>query len=202
MYLKKPPYLYRKLLSKAVFNTETDGVCLTFDDGPDPEVTPAILDILTKENVTATFFVLGEKAKKHPEILNRMRQEGHEVANHGYAHLDGWKVDEEVFIENVKLGEQVSRSRVFRPPYGRIWPRLMDLIAGHKVVMWDVLAGDFDSSNSTDNVVATVIGNVKAGSIIVMHDSQQAKENVLGSLLLIVRGIRDKGLSFRNISDL
>ncbi|MFT4681163.1 MAG: peptidoglycan/xylan/chitin deacetylase (PgdA/CDA1 family) [Flavobacteriales bacterium] len=202
MYLKKPPYLYRKLLSKAIFNANTDKVYLTFDDGPDPEVTTAILDILAEESVTATFFVLGENAEKHPEILYRIRSEGHEVANHGYAHLDGWKVDEEAFIENVERGEKVSGSSVFRPPYGRIWPGLMGMISYHKVIMWDVLAGDFDASNSAKDVVSNVLDNVKAGSIIVMHDSQKAKENVLGSLQLTIEGIRKKGMSFGNISDI
>ena len=202
MYLKKPPYLYRKLLSKAVFNANTEKVYLTFDDGPDPEVTPAILNILAEQNATATFFILGENAEKHPEILDRIRSEGHVLANHGYAHLDGWKVDEEAFIENVKRGEKVSGSKVFRPPYGRIWPGLMDLISDHRVIMWDVLAGDFDTNNSANDVVSNVLDNVEAGSIIVMHDSQKAKENVLGSLQLIIEGIQEKGLSFGNISDI
>ncbi|MFT5920568.1 MAG: peptidoglycan/xylan/chitin deacetylase (PgdA/CDA1 family), partial [Granulosicoccus sp.] len=115
---------------------------------------------------------------------------------------DGWKVDEEAFIENVERGEKVSGSSVFRPPYGRIWPGLMGMISYHKVIMWDVLAGDFDASNSAKDVVSNVLDNVKAGSIIVMHDSQKAKENVLGSLQLTIEGIRKKGMSFGNISDI
>lgn len=202
MYLKKPPYLYRKVLSKAVFNAKTEKVYLTFDDGPDPEVTVAILDILAKEKVTASFFILGENGEKYPEILDRIRAEGHEVANHGFAHLDGWKVDEEAFIENVERGERVSNSKIFRPPYGRIWPGLMEMISDHKVIMWDVLAGDFDERISAKEVISNVLNNVEAGSIIVMHDSQKAKENVLGSLPLIIDGIRVKDLPFGNISEI
>ena len=201
MYLKKPPYLYRKLLSRAMFKADSAKVFLTFDDGPDPEVTPLVLDVLKKEKVSATFFVLGENAEKHPDILDRMRFEGHEIANHGYAHLDGWKVDEEAFIDNVERGGRVSGSNVFRPPYGRIWPGLMNLISDYKVIMWDVLSGDFDTSITGKEVASNVLKNIKPGSIVVMHDSQKAKENVLGSLQSIIEGARQKGISFGKISD-
>ncbi len=202
MYLKKPPYLYRLILPRAIFNAGTDKVYLTFDDGPDPEVTPPILDILKEENATATFFVLGENAEKHADIIKRIRDEGHTIANHGYQHLDGWNVDEESFVENVERGSSITGSRLFRPPYGRIWPGLMNLTSDHLVIMWDVLSGDFDSDLSSKTVIANVLDNVNKGSIIVMHDSEKARNNVLISLKPIIQGIRNAGLQFGNLSDL
>ena len=202
MFLIKPPYLYRKLLSRAAFNMGDDKVHLTFDDGPDPDVTPQVLNILKQENVTATFFVLGENAEKHPRIIEIMKSEGHQVANHGFAHLDGWKIDKNVFIENVERGANVSGSHAFRPPHGRIWPGLMEIIPDHRVIMWDVLSGDFDSALSVDQVINNVLNNVQRGSIIVMHDSQKAQQNVIGSLKQIIEGVQMRGLRFGSSHDL
>lgn len=201
MYLRKPPYLYRKLLRGAMFTAPSDKVFLTFDDGPTPNVTPQILDILKEKAVPAAFFVLGKNAEHEPDLLERIKAEGHYVANHGYDHLDGWKVDEETFIENVEKGAEISGSDLFRPPYGRIWPGLMQLLSGHKLIMWDVLSGDFDPNRSPQETVQAVLKNVGPGSIIVMHDSEKAKANVLGSLQEIIEGVRLKGLEFGNIQD-
>lgn len=201
MYLRKPPYLYRKLLSNAVFTAPSEKVFLTFDDGPTPSVTPQVLDILSEKSVSATFFLLGKNAKGQPELVTRLRNEGHTVANHGYEHLDGWKVDEEAFLQNVNRGAEIVDSKLFRPPYGRLWPGLMRLLNDHKVIMWDLLSGDFDQSQTATDTVQAVLSNVKSGSIIVMHDSETAKANVLGSLARIIDGVRLKGLEFGNIQD-
>lgn len=167
-----------------------NSVYLTFDDGPTPEITQWTLLQLKKYNAKATFFCIGNNVEKHPELFNTIIQEGHAIGNHTYNHLNGWKTETETYIKNAKqceirISNQQSeinnlKSKLFRPPYGKIKSKqakkLMEL--GYKIIMWDVLSADFDSSITPEKCLNNVISNVQSGSIIVFHDSVKGFKNL------------------------
>jgi len=167
-------------------------VYLTFDDGPIPEVTPWVLDTLKKYNAKATFFCIGDNIKKHPEIFKRILVEGHSVGNHTFNHLNGWQTSTQHYIDNVSLFEKelqaqsfhhsslVSRTSLFRPPYGKITSKQANLLQekGYKIIMWSVLSYDYDASVSKEQCLHHVSQNIQPGSIIVFHDSTKAQKNL------------------------
>lgn len=197
MYLLRPTWLYSKLLSNAVFRMPDDQVYLTFDDGPEPKVTPQVLDILAGENVKATFFLLGKNAEKEPALMERIRSEGHTVANHGFDHVNPWKLGVADLVADAKRCAEITGSKLYRPPYGRLWPGQLKALNsnGFKVVLWSHLSGDFDNSLEPKKVLRHAVDLSKAGSIILMHDSAKAKSNVLGSLPFIISELKTKGFS-------
>jgi len=118
----KPPYLARLFFPQLLWevNTNSKEIFLTFDDGPHPKITPAVLDILDKYNAKATFFCVGENVKKYPETYASIIDKGHQTANHSYNHFNGWKTKNTDYFKNIEQCGQLVDSRLFRPPYGRI----------------------------------------------------------------------------------
>ncbi len=191
-YWIKTNSIIKKLFSHYVWdlpNTQKT-IYLTFDDGPTPEVTEWVLEQLKKHNAKATFFCIGKNIQQHPEIFDKLIQDGHAIGNHTFNHLNGWKTATTEYIENFELCEvtisnQMSNikyqiSKIFRPPYGKIKraqaKRLRKL--GYKIIMWDVLSADFDQTITKENCLENVIYNTKEGSIIVFHDSHKAFKNL------------------------
>jgi peptidoglycan/xylan/chitin deacetylase (PgdA/CDA1 family) len=188
-YWTKTSRLIKKIFSDYVWelpNTENK-VYLTFDDGPTPKITDWVLEQLEKYDAKATFFCIGNNIEKHPDIFDRIIKKGHSVGNHTYNHLNGWKTDNEVYLNNTFLcNGQILESDIknqkskifnlFRPPYGKIRNKQATKLAqlGYKVIMWDVLSADFDNSISKERCLENVIKNSKSGSIIVFHDSAKA----------------------------
>ena len=118
---------------------------LTFDDGPIPEVTPWVLDTLESYNARATFFCVGHNVEKHPDLFQRLLNEGHSVGNHTFSHLNGWETENIAYFNNIRHCAHLVKSPLFRPPYGRITPSQRQYLLRHyQIVMWDVLSGDFD----------------------------------------------------------
>lgn len=183
-------------------------IYLTFDDGPIPEVTEWVLDILKSEDIKATFFCIGDNIKKHSEVYTRILAEGHQTGNHTYNHLNGWKTETNQYIENFKLCEtehlklNTEHSFLFRPPYGKIKPSQSKAIRnlGYKIIMWDVLSYDFDSNISVEKCLENVISNTQQGSIIVFHDSLKAEKNLKYALPKTIQIFKDKGFVFDVIS--
>ena len=183
-------------------------IYLTFDDGPIPEVTEWVLDILKSEGIKATFFCIGDNIKKHPNVYKRILAEGHQTGNHTFNHLNGWKTENRHYIENFKLCEtehlklNTENSFLFRPPYGKIKPSQSKAIRnlGYKIIMWDVLSYDFDSTISTEKCLENVISNTEQGSIIVFHDSLKAEKNLKYALPKAIQILKDKGFVFDVIS--
>lgn len=202
-YLIRPPKVYRWLYSKAVFrlNQQEKVVYLTFDDGPHVEATPAVLDVLQKQDVKATFFLLGKNALAHPELVSKMKEQGHVIGNHGMNHLNGWQTATDVYTKDVLDGKQITGSSLFRPAYGKLslaqYNRLKET---ETIVFWDVISGDFDQQIDEQRVVSNVLKNVRSGSIIVMHDSKKAMNNLIGSLNEIVEKLKQEGFCFRTLS--
>lgn len=199
MYLIRPPKIYRWLFKEAVFrlNPSEKTVYLTFDDGPHPEATPFVLSVLKSHSVKATFFVLGKNAEKHPDIVREIRADGHQVGNHGMNHLNGWNTSNSLYAEDVALGKAISASNLFRPAYGKLTRAQYKLLAPtEKVVFWDVISGDFDEKTDSKTVVKNVLNNTRAGSVIVMHDSKKAMNNLSGSINEIIVKLKEKGYQF------
>lgn len=176
-------------------------IYLTFDDGPIPEVTPWVLDQLQKHQAKATFFCIGDNVRKHPEVFKRLQKEGHRVGNHTYNHLNGKNHDTTIYLENTLACQEYFESDLFRPPYGRLKKAQAQSLsrAGFKIVMWDVLSGDWDAKKSSVDCLKAIKRYSKPGSIIVFHDSQKAWPRLQSLLPQVLEYFSSKGYSFRSI---
>lgn len=200
MYLTKTPYLLSALSRKQLLwsiDTQEKKLFLTFDDGPIPEVTPLVLNLLKNYNAKATFFMVGENATKYPDLAERVKNEGHCIGNHTYNHLNSWNTPLNDYINNVEKADTILHTRFFRPPYGKIRLRAIHLLnKKYKIVMWSVLSADFDINISPETCFDNITKNVKSGSIIVMHDSIKAKKNMLYALEKTLLTYSNQGFSF------
>jgi len=181
MYLIKTPFWLRAIYPNCTWKipVQEKVIYLTFDDGPDPEATPFVLANLKKFNAKATFFCIGNNVLKHPNIYESILKEGHKVGNHTYDHLNGWKTENNIYINNIKDAMNIIDSKLFRPPYGRITKSQIKILKQtdslpNQIIMWDVLSGDFDIQINGEICAGNVINNTLPGSIIVFHDSQKA----------------------------
>ncbi|SDR93133.1 Peptidoglycan/xylan/chitin deacetylase, PgdA/CDA1 family [Mucilaginibacter mallensis] len=180
MYLFKTPLLLKKLYPQLIWDMKQDKPCiyLTFDDGPIPIVTPFVLNILKQYNAKATFFCIGDNVRKHPDIFEQIKADGHAIGNHTYNHLKGWKTDSQDYLKNTLKADELLHTKLFRPPYGRIKREqiklLKNAIPGIKMVMWDVLSGDFDINLQPEKCLQRVLKHTQSGSIVVFHDSLKA----------------------------
>jgi peptidoglycan/xylan/chitin deacetylase (PgdA/CDA1 family) len=210
-FMIKVPKIIKLLFFNQVWNIPNteNSIYLTFDDGPTPEITERVLEILDNHHIKATFFCIGDNVRKHPEIVQKIISKQHSVGNHTYSHLKGWKTKTKTYISNTEACEiklnslfKIRNSKLFRPPYGKITPwqsyKLRKL--GYKIIMWDVLSKDYDASISAEKCYENVIKNVSSGSIIVFHDSNKAKENVLNSLEKTIETLKNKGFNFEKIA--
>lgn len=191
----KPPFLGRLFFRRAVFKipNKENKVFLTFDDGPNPEITPFILASLRKFNAKATFFCLGQQVEKYPDLFAQIIQEGHAVGNHGFHHINGWKTPLKVYIENVNSASQLIESKLFRPPYGKITlPQARALSKKYQLILWDVSAQDYRIDISAEQVYQNVVNNTKSGSVIVLHDNVKANEKLRTVFIDMLTVLTDK----------
>lgn len=173
-------------------------IYLTFDDGPVPEVTPSVLDILDKYGWKATFFCVGENVQKYPELYNEVLRRGHRTGNHSFNHIKGFNYSTEAYVENVKKAAEYIHSDLFRPPYGRITRKQISALKDdYNIVMWDVITHDYDKKLSPEQVFANVTTHLRKGSIVVFHDSVKASANVLEVLPQAIEFWKSKGYDFR-----
>lgn len=198
MYLVKTPPIIKTIFSDYVWSipTESKEIFLTFDDGPVPDVTPWVLDILAEFNYKATFFCVGQNVQKYPAIFERIISEGHAVGNHTFNHVNGWLTDKETYIQNIKLCDEYVDSPLFRPPYGKMRPGQASWLKSDKtIVMWDILSGDFDLNITQETCLDNVINNYEPGSIVVFHDSLKAEEKLRYVLPKFLRHLNENGFS-------
>lgn len=175
-------------------------VYLTFDDGPVPEVTPDVLEILKKYNIEATFFCVGENVMKYPEIYRQIIENGHSTGNHTFNHIKGLSSSVKYYIENVEKASEYIRSNMFRPPYGLMKQSQFNrLHKKYNIIMWDVISCDYDRGLTPENCTQNVMCYVRDGSIITFHDSLKARKNVLESLPRVIENLVDQGYSFGKI---
>lgn len=176
---------------------------LTFDDGPHPTITPIVLDLLSKYNAKATFFCIGDRAKRYPEILQRIRQEGHAIGNHTQHHVNGWATLDRDYIDQVNQAAEFIPSKLFRPPYGRIKRSQAGLLQkeGYKVVMWTILSADYDHKLSNEECLSRVVRRIESGDIYLFHDSEKGEERMLAVLPRLLKVATDKGFLFKKIEE-
>jgi peptidoglycan-N-acetylglucosamine deacetylase len=209
MYFVKTPWLLKKIYPGCVWDipAQEDTLYLTFDDGPHPEVTPFVLRELKKYNAKATFFCIGKNVVEYPEIYKQLLVEGHRVGNHSYSHLNGWKVENEKYIEDIMQARKFIDSDIFRPPYGRLTKFQNRLLTRQsqtqkqlfKIVMWNVLSADFDLSVTPQECTLNVIRNAKRGSVVVFHDSQKAFPRLQVALPAILEYFAGKNFKFEAV---
>lgn len=198
----KVPFIVRKFFPSAIWmGDSTDKVIyLTFDDGPTPKVTEEVLSLLEKYHAKATFFCLGNKVEKHPELYKSIIENGHQVGNHSYHHYLGLRTNNKKYFNDVDKASKLIDSELFRPPYGKIkWSQYRTLKKKYKVVLWDVIPGDFKSNMTINKLVNNVINNVSPGSIVVLHDNEKCAYILLEALPIIFKELDSKGYSFQSI---
>lgn len=174
------PWIMTRVMGIGVFRKGTGEkeVAFTFDDGPDPTYTPQLLDLLRKHQVQATFFVLGSKARKHPELIRRMHQEGHLIGIHNYEHLSNWllppwTVQRRQVKRSADILESITgvRPTHYRPPWGIM--NLFDywLLRKFKIVLWSVMVQDWRSRIGSTRMKSVLLERIKGGSVVLLHDS-------------------------------
>ena len=190
-------------------NTENK-IYLTFDDGPTPEVTEWVLDVLKNHDIKATFFCIGNNIEKHPELFKKVQSEGHTIANHTFNHLNGWHTQNAAYLENITATEKAilahsenpGQTTLFRPPYGKIKRAQVNEVRkrGYRIIMWDVLSADFDRSITPQKCLDNVIQNTREGSVIIFHDSIKAFPNMEYALPKAIEYLKGKGFKFEALS--
>jgi len=196
VYATRIPEPVPSLFPAFVWSGDADGreVHLTFDDGPHPEWTPRILDMLGAAGQKATFFCVGQNVERHPEVFARIQDEGHSWGNHTMQHESGWSTGQFAYLKSFLACEAITKSGLFRPPYGRMTRGQAKAIATRsRIVMWDLLTGDFDQKRTQDQCLKSTLGHLRPGSIAVMHDSQKAAPRTLGLLAGLLQRIEDQG---------
>ncbi len=187
-------------------------VALTFDDGPDSVYTPQILDILRKEKVKATFFIIGERAKLFPDVVKRMAKEGHIIGNHSMTHPNIIKLNNQQTAKEIKDCENVVNSlagylpALFRSPYGSLDPEKVQEIGKLKVkiIAWNVDSLDWKSLTA-EQVKTNILENVREGSIILQHSSGSEEENLTGSVAAlkdVIKILKKEGYKFVTVPEL
>lgn len=196
-YLTSSPWWLRRLYPDCLWEMPKDGgkVYLTFDDGPHPEATPLVLDMLAAAGAKASFFCIGDNVRKYPEIYQRILAEGHRVGNHSFHHLNGWKTSDSDYLEDIRKASELIDSPIFRPPYGRIRRSQIRALrnTGMRPVMWSLLSGDFDLKLSEEKCAQNVLRNLAPGHIVVFHDSQKALQKIKYALPLVLQLISERG---------
>lgn len=198
MYWNRVPNLMRKMLPKGLWEISQEetnpAVYLTFDDGPHPEITPFVLEELKKYQALATFFCLGKNVQEHPEVYQKIIEEGHSIGNHTYDHPNSFKVEAEAYMANVVQASQFIDSNMFRPPYGRLSRKAGKLLHqnNYQIIYWSLLSADFDIKLSPQKCLEQLVFNVQPGDIIVFHDSEKALPRLSFALPRLLQFLADK----------
>lgn len=183
-------------------------VSLTFDDGPDGDITPQILDILNREGVRATFFVTGQQCHKFPLLVQKINDRGHLVLSHTYSHrqLDMTSretVNQEIAMTDKAIEKLAGRTPLgVRPPYGAVSQMVVDALDsnGKLTILWSIDTLDWAGDDAA-TVAANVLDNVRPGDIILMH-SIGGRGNTVKALPVIIKGLREKGYAMVRVDEL
>ncbi|EQE83978.1 TPA: polysaccharide deacetylase family protein [Clostridioides difficile] len=188
-------------------------IALTFDDGPDEVFTPQVLDILKKNNVKATFFIVGEKVEYNKELLKRQYTEGHEIGNHTFTHINVAKnsydkVEKEITdTQNAVKNVIGVEPKIFRPPYRAMSKSVCDIIVSKNmnIILWSNLDPRDWSNPGVGNIINTILTKVQNGNIILLHDynnRRNDKSQTIQALEVVIPKLKEKGYKFVTISEL
>jgi len=205
-YLVKTPWWLKLFYSQCVWKLPSKEkiIYLTFDDGPHPQITPFVLSTLKKYEAKATFFCIGKNVAAYPDCYRNILEQGHRTGNHTNNHLNGWKVKDEEYINDIVAASKYIDSDLFRPPYGRITRFQIKAIHEKKnnpfnIIMWDVLSGDFDSAIDGEKCAQHVISHARKGSVVVFHDSEKAFPRLEFALPKVLQFFSKKGYRFESL---
>lgn len=183
MYFVKTPEIVKKIFSKNILwekYSSDKTIYLTFDDGPNPDVTPFVLTILDQYTAKASFFCLGKNVETFPDLTQQILNNGHCIGNHSYSHKNGWTTKTKEYISDVEKSTNLISSKLFRPPFGKITFSQLNLLKNkYNIVMWSLMSGDFDHSLSNEKCLLLCTSYTKNGTIIVFHDTLKAKEKLM-----------------------
>lgn len=197
MLIEQPPVLYRILFPEAIWRIKRKkhrAVYLTFDDGPIPEVTPWVLDTLEKYGVKATFFMVGDNARRHPWLVEEIKRRGHSYGNHTMHHLQGFRVTTMRYMRDITEANEYIESSLFRPPHGLMrWSQAKAIKAHYNIVMYDLVTRDYSKRLNGYDVLANVKHYTRNGSIIVFHDSLKAERNLRFVLPQAIEWLKSEG---------
>ena len=181
MLIEQPPLLYRLLFPEAIWRIpgrRKKRAFLTFDDGPIPESTPLILDILDRYGVKATVFMVGDNVRKYPDLFQEIKRRGHSYGNHTMHHIQGMKVTWPTYLRDIRQAENYIDSHLFRPPHGIMrWKQAHAVKKSFNVVMYDVITRDYDPKLPSERILHNVKRYTRNGSIIVFHDSLKSLQH-------------------------
>lgn len=203
MLIEQPPRIYRWFFPGAFWRIpapkgKSKNVYLTFDDGPIPEMTPWILDLLDTYHIKATFFCVGENVRKHPELYAMIRERGHRVGNHTHNHIQGIQYWSKNYIRNIAEAAKYIDSDLFRPPHGHMrFPQVLRLSKIFRIIMWDVVTRDYSPHMTANGVFNNVKRYTRNGSIIVFHDSLKAVGRIEEALPQSIEWLQKEGYQFR-----
>lgn len=207
MLIERPPVWFRRCFPGVVFRLpdpeENPGtVYLTFDDGPIPEATPRVLDILDQFEVKATFFMVGQNIERYPWLFEEVVKQGHIAANHSLHHIRGFGISPEAYLKDADECERLTGSRLFRPPHGWLTPSQLKEIRKHyRVVMYDLVTRDYSKNVSADEIVSNIKRYTRNGSVIVFHDSLKSIDKLKTALPESLLWLKEKGYKFSLLSD-
>ncbi|WP_024992897.1 polysaccharide deacetylase family protein [Phocaeicola paurosaccharolyticus] len=200
MLIEQPPLILRWLYPKALWRMDRNdkSVYLTFDDGPIPEITPWVLDLLDKYQIKATFFLVGDNVRKHPEEFKMILERGHRVGNHTFNHIRGFEYLSENYLANTDKANELIKSDLFRPPHGHMrWVQYYTLRDKYRIVMWDLVTRDYSKRLNGFDVFLKVKKYVRNGSIITFHDSLKSEKNLKYALPRSIEWLLKEGYTFK-----
>jgi len=202
MFIEQPPWIYRLFFPGTLWRIRDQEKCvyLTFDDGPIPEMTPWVLDVMDTYQIKATFFFVGDNVRKYPELYRMALERGHRVGNHTFNHIQGVCSKSGNYLKNVAKAAEWIESDLFRPPHGHMrLPQMCFLKKQYRIVMWDVVTRDYSPHMTSQGVFNVIKKYTRNGSIIVFHDSLKAKGRIEEALPKSIEWLKVQGYQFKSL---
>ena len=216
MHFFSVPSTIQWLIPSCTWRKEGQGkvIYLTFDDGPNPEITAWVMDELKKHQIKATFFCVGDNLKKFPEVAKKLLTEGHQIGNHTMHHIKGWKHKNVDYLKDIEdcdteirkiyeqMNDEKAQPRLFRPPYGQIKPSQIKRLRtkGYEIIQWSNLSCDYDKRLNCEKSLSALVKNAKPGSIVVFHDSEKAENQLKKILPRYLKALLADGYTFQTLS--
>ena len=200
MIIVQPALWLRWLYPRATWRMDKHekAVYLTFDDGPIPEATPFILETLAEHGIKATFFMVGDNVRKHPELYEKVVAAGHRIGNHTFNHIGGFRHSIHTYSANASKADELLHTDLFRPPHG--WMRLDQyfwLGRKYRIVMWDLVTRDYSKWMTAEGVLNNVKRYARNGSIITFHDSLKSIDKLHYALPEAIKWLKEQGYTFK-----